>query len=1063
MDSSAQVELVRRCQRGDSAAWEELVSAFYAEVGRFIFLLNPAYAETEVEEVAAGVFLDSVRAVAFFGGRNPARVGLFYAALRKAATHHPRRESRVQNPPQPAGGGNPNGRSGPPAHLALFLALDHLGGPCRDLIVLRYFGNLELADLAPEFEVSEATLAIRIAKCLGTLGGLMALEAPGGDRQAAEEAEDGASAELITAALLSYREWRLGQLPPSLQPPDSLLPQIRAALTRSPEARSRVELRRAARFVKPDIVAKAIGAAAGVVTVATGIALVASRTGRDAGAGGGSAHDNRMTGLGLSTITPPGQETSLNRGTEREFEEFVSRLLPVNPLPSPAPIAAGASTVNTSAPEPTEPSSAGASLTSPSPSAPTDAKLQVAKDPSRSAEAPLSNSSAATPTLTTGRVTSNGDPTAPSGSEASGLTVTASGGAGSSQPPWTAEQAEGMAPAWMLRGSGPVARAAMELRTFAHYGATPLLENVPATFGRALNSPAFPFGQSDAQVAGGATNVPAVPSAPRKPEPMPLSAGDQLAATKAEPATGPVGDSLAAAVDGVVSAAGRQPDSGGSPAVGTGVAEFSNQTDWTVEVVAARPSAGAAEVAPPELTAASSAATAAAVSSIGEAAQSGDSGLASSQARTDVEIARQPLAPKTDRNVETPEQLAATAAAESNLPQENSLVDDSVPKTAPPDSIATAVEPVRRQEASSQAFQMQLVAVPGSNNGGKREQSTDSDASPLARADTRSKVDSDSEVAFSTSAPSEAEAKPAGGLASRPLIGLNLNFRVHLGGKPVGTVGISGSRPFAEPSVADSRNPTSGETGVSEGVTLAPASAPKPMPIAGRAENWNRRVTPLHPLAERTHASRPAPIASAYRSSDRPYQANQPPVLRVASVRPAAGTANDFLSTDPDEKALAAVNSGMLPETGSASAKFVREEITRSLRRNLNSPPMPQVLEEFRFADRAGRLVLLDSDGSEFPVVSESGEEAFASLASLARTLRTFGLPLRFSASGLSLSTGEIVTFEGWVEPEDDSVSEVPRTASEGGPEVLAAAQVRGEVQVGARQRFPISATSGRD
>ncbi|MBK9138830.1 MAG: hypothetical protein IPM17_08730 [Verrucomicrobia bacterium] len=153
----------------------------------------------------------------------------------------------------------------------------------------------------------------------------------------------------------------------------------------------------------------------------------------------------------------------------------------------------------------------------------------------------------------------------------------------------------------------------------------------------------------------------------------------------------------------------------------------------------------------------------------------------------------------------------------------------------------------------------------------------------------------------------------------------------------------------------------------------------------------------------------------------------------------------------------------MLLETERASAKFVREDITRSLRRNLNSPPMPQVLEEFRFADRAGRLVLLDSDGSEFPVVSAAGEEAFASLASLARTLRTFGLPLGFSASGLSLSTSEIVTFEGWVEPQEDSDSEVSVTVSEGGPEILAAAQVRGEVQVGARQRFPISATSGRD
>jgi hypothetical protein len=147
--------------------------------------------------------------------------------------------------------------------------------------------------------------------------------------------------------------------------------------------------------------------------------------------------------------------------------------------------------------------------------------------------------------------------------------------------------------------------------------------------------------------------------------------------------------------------------------------------------------------------------------------------------------------------------------------------------------------------------------------------------------------------------------------------------------------------------------------------------------------------------------------------------------------------------------------------------KFVRVENARGLRRNLNSPPLPPVLREFQVTQAAGSLVLLDGDGSAFRITTELDLGVSASVASLAQALKKLDQPLPFKASGLSQSAGEVVTFEGWLEPRT-----APGPASAAAPELsgrsvgihpLEATQVRGEVQVGTRQRFPMVARIAGD
>ena len=49
-------------------------------------------------------------------------------------------------------------------------ALEALGGPCQEILELRYFGDLSYKEISRELDLNEKTVSSRLSKCHGKLG-----------------------------------------------------------------------------------------------------------------------------------------------------------------------------------------------------------------------------------------------------------------------------------------------------------------------------------------------------------------------------------------------------------------------------------------------------------------------------------------------------------------------------------------------------------------------------------------------------------------------------------------------------------------------------------------------------------------------------------------------------------------------------------------------------------------------------------------------------------------------------------------------------------------------------
>lgn len=181
-------ELLARCLKGDSEAWDELFDAHYAPCSRFVTQLSPGFAVEDIEEVCQETFLTVVRNLASFKGQSQFQTWLFRIASNKARDYSERQRA------QKRGGGetplsldaeNPeNGlRLDPPSSAPrpdevmtqrecfryLHIALEAIGEPCRETIELRYFGDLSYEEIAATLEMNVKTVSSRLSKCLDKL------------------------------------------------------------------------------------------------------------------------------------------------------------------------------------------------------------------------------------------------------------------------------------------------------------------------------------------------------------------------------------------------------------------------------------------------------------------------------------------------------------------------------------------------------------------------------------------------------------------------------------------------------------------------------------------------------------------------------------------------------------------------------------------------------------------------------------------------------------------------------------------------------------------------------
>ena len=184
----SEAELLACCRRGEAEAWDELFDLHYAAAGRFIFQLAPDFTRGDAEEICQEVFLSVIRNLDSFQGESRFQTWLFRIASNKARDYRERRNAAKRGAGQapislqaedPATGLTPDPPGSAPTpdenlmraeQMALVrAAVDQLGEPCREIIELRYFGDLSYEELSRALKLNPKTVSSRLSKCLDRL------------------------------------------------------------------------------------------------------------------------------------------------------------------------------------------------------------------------------------------------------------------------------------------------------------------------------------------------------------------------------------------------------------------------------------------------------------------------------------------------------------------------------------------------------------------------------------------------------------------------------------------------------------------------------------------------------------------------------------------------------------------------------------------------------------------------------------------------------------------------------------------------------------------------------
>lgn len=191
MSAASEAELLKRCLAGEAAAWDALFDRHYAPAFRFVFQLSSDFTREDVEEVCQETFLTVVKNLHTFQGHSQFQTWLFRIAANKARDHRQRQHAVKRGGGQmlvpldtaPSDDSEDGYRVDPPSaqpapDLALVqgeklslvgAALEHLGGPCQEIIELRYFADLSYEEIAASLELNPKTVSSRLSKCLDKL------------------------------------------------------------------------------------------------------------------------------------------------------------------------------------------------------------------------------------------------------------------------------------------------------------------------------------------------------------------------------------------------------------------------------------------------------------------------------------------------------------------------------------------------------------------------------------------------------------------------------------------------------------------------------------------------------------------------------------------------------------------------------------------------------------------------------------------------------------------------------------------------------------------------------
>ena len=185
---ASEAQMIAQCRAGNTAAWDSLFDKYYATVARFVFQLSGDFSHEDTEEICQETFLSVVRNLSSFQARSSFQTWLLRIAANKAmdyrekaraakrggsAVHISIDERRSDDEPPidpPSANSGPDGllQIAETSHLVRE-SLDRLGEPCREIIELRYYGELSYGEIAAELRLNPKTVSSRLSKCLDRL------------------------------------------------------------------------------------------------------------------------------------------------------------------------------------------------------------------------------------------------------------------------------------------------------------------------------------------------------------------------------------------------------------------------------------------------------------------------------------------------------------------------------------------------------------------------------------------------------------------------------------------------------------------------------------------------------------------------------------------------------------------------------------------------------------------------------------------------------------------------------------------------------------------------------
>lgn len=187
-----ETQLLARCLKGDSAAWDEIFERHYLACARFIAPFSPGLTTEDIEEICQETFVTVIRSLATFRGKSQFQTWVFRIAANKARDFIERQRAQkrgggempislnAENPETGLAIDPPSSAPRPDEILAnderfaeVHAALITIGEPCRETIELRYFGDLSYEEIADTLNMNPKTVSSRLSKCLDKLQELM--------------------------------------------------------------------------------------------------------------------------------------------------------------------------------------------------------------------------------------------------------------------------------------------------------------------------------------------------------------------------------------------------------------------------------------------------------------------------------------------------------------------------------------------------------------------------------------------------------------------------------------------------------------------------------------------------------------------------------------------------------------------------------------------------------------------------------------------------------------------------------------------------------------------------